>query len=184
MTEHGLSASMAASTPTVDHRDVADVAAEVVRLLRDRGYTVATAESLTGGLVCAALTDVAGSSAVVRGGLAAYATEVKRDLLGISGAVIDTHGVVSEQTAAAMAQAAVRLFASAWAVATTGVAGPVRLEDRPVGTVHIAVAGPAGDSDGLRVEAKELRLDGSRTQIRTTTVAYALRMLADRLRAS
>lgn len=155
-------------------------ASDVLRLLRSRGHTLATAESLTGGLIVATLTRIPGASAVVRGGLAAYATDVKRDVLGVDPDVIATYGVVSPETAMSMARRAVALFDSTWAVAVTGVAGPDRQEERAVGTVFVGVAGPAmGASayDDLPAGAEQFALSGDRDDIRAGTVSVALRML-------
>jgi len=164
---------------SVDH-DAHAMAADVLGLLNRRGETLATAESLTGGLVAVALTSIPGSSAVVRGGLVAYATDVKRDVLGVGADLIATHTVTSAEAAGAMAAGAVTLFASTWAVSTTGVAGPERQDNRPVGTVHVGVAGPAG-SNSASVTTAEFALTGSREQIRTASVVVALRTLLDRV---
>lgn len=166
---------------TYDNHDAGAMAADVLHLLNRRGETLATAESLTGGLVAAALTGIAGSSAVVRGGLVAYATDVKRGVLGVDAALIAAHSVVSAEVAGAMAAGARTLFASTWAVSTTGVAGPERQDDRPVGTVHIGVAGPAGRTLPP-VTAADFALTGSREEIRAASVIEALRMLLSRVR--
>ena len=160
------------------------LAADVLGLLRRRHETLATAESLTGGLVVAALTGIPGASDVVQGGLAAYATSVKRDVLGVDAHTIATYGVVSAETATGMARRALALFDCTWAVATTGVAGPDRQEGRAVGTVFVAVAGPAtGPSayDDVPVAAGLFALSGDRDDIRAATVPAALRLLHDRL---
>lgn len=153
-----------------------DPAADVVRLLGHLGCTVATAESLTGGLVCGALTTVPGSSAVVRGGVVSYATEVKRDVLGVDAELLQRVGAVAAETAVAMAQGARRVLGADWGVATTGVAGPEPTEGKPVGTVYVAACGrhPAGE------EARHLRalhLCGTREHIRQDTVHCALALL-------
>lgn len=152
-----------------------DVAVEVVRLLRERGQTVATAESLTGGLVCATLVAVPGASAVVRGGVVAYQPDVKRDALGVRAQTLAERGTVDPLTAQEMARGACDRLGADWAVATTGVAGPDPSEGQPVGTVHVAVAGPAG------VAAQALRLDGDRDAVRRGTVRAALSLLRARL---
>jgi nicotinamide-nucleotide amidase len=119
--------------------------AEVGRLLRERGLTVGVAESCTGGLVGHRLTNVAGSSAYFRGAIAAYANTVKQELLGVPRALLGTHGAVSEEVAAAMAEGARRVLGVDLAVATTGVAGPDGgTAEKPVGTVCIALAAPTG----------------------------------------
>lgn len=152
----------------------------VVQLLTMRGQTVGTAESLTGGLVCAALTSVPGASAVVRGAVVAYAADVKAGVLGVPVDVIAEHGVVSSECAVAMAQGARRVLGSDWAAATTGVAGPEPCEGMPVGTVHLAVAGPSERGEH-RVQVRALTLHGSRDQIRAATVRQVLDLLGEAL---
>lgn len=160
-------------------------AAEVVRRCREAGASIATAESLTGGLVCAELTSIPGASAVVRGGIIAYLPEVKHSALGVPEELIATDGVVSSACAAAMARGARNRLEATWAVATTGVAGPDPSEGHPPGTVFVAVAGPAsasaltGREQVVRVVA--LSLHGSREEIRAATVAAAIRLLGDAL---
>jgi nicotinamide-nucleotide amidase len=149
------------------------LAVRVVDLLRDRGWTVATAESLTGGLVAAALTDVPGASAVVRGGVVSYAAEVKQDVLGVPPELLDRHGTVSPECAVAMAEKVRTLMRADWGLSTTGVAGPDPSEGHPVGTVHIAVAGEQGTT------SRALQLYGSRAEVRAATVASMLALLEE-----
>lgn len=137
-------------------------------LLREASCTLATAESLTGGRLAAALTAVPGASATYRGGVVAYASEVKVEVLGVPREVVETVGVVSAQCAAAMAQGVRRLVGATYGVATTGVAGPTEQEGKPVGTVYVAVAGPA---DLVTVA---LELSGSRERIVEQTCQEAL----------
>jgi nicotinamide-nucleotide amidase len=143
----------------------------VHHLLREASCTLATAESLTGGRVAAALTAVPGASAVYRGGVVAYDSQVKVDVLGVPREVVETVGVVSAECAAAMAQGARRLVGATYGVATTGVAGPTEQEGKPVGTVYVAVAGPEG---GVTVA---LELSGSRERIVEQTCREALEAL-------
>ena len=150
------------------------MASECIAVLAERDEPVATAESLTAGLISATLANVPGASAVLRGGIAAYASEVKVSVLGVDAGIVEQHGVISGECAVAMGEAARNLFGAAWAVAATGVAGPERQEGRPVGTVYVAVAGPRG------VSVEELSLSGSRQAIRDDTVAAALRLLLTR----
>jgi nicotinamide-nucleotide amidase len=150
------------------------LASECIAVLAERNETVATAESLTAGLISATLATVPGASAVLRGGIAAYASEVKVSVLGVDAGVVDEHGVISRECAVAMAEAARNMFRTAWAVAATGVAGPDRQEGRAVGTVYVAVAG------SRTVSAEELSLSGARQAIRDDTVAAALRLLLTR----
>lgn len=114
----------------------------VVALLRGRGVTVATAESLTGGLLAAALVSVPGASDVFGGGVVSYATELKAELAGVPAAVLEQHGPVSAGTAEAMAEGVRRRLGAAAGVATTGVAGPDPLDGHPPGTFHVAVSAP------------------------------------------
>jgi PncC family amidohydrolase len=154
---------------------VEPLADQVVARLAATGRTVGTAESLTGGLLCAALVSVPGASAVVRGGLVAYAEDVKTRVLGVSDDLVRREGTVAGKTAVAMAEAARGLLGADWAVATTGVAGPDQVEGKPVGTVHVAVCGPDGSS------TREIRSPGTREQVRTEAVGAALGLLRDAL---
>lgn len=133
--------------------------------------TVAIAESVTGGLLAARLTDVPGASAVVAGGVVAYATHAKSSVLGVSESTLAEQGAVSAQTALEMAVAVQRIFSARIGIATTGVAGPERQEGHDVGTVFIALA------DAETTQVTQLALNGSRQQIRDRTVDYALNLL-------
>lgn len=146
--------------------------ADVHRLLRERGATLATAESLTGGLVAGRLTDVAGSSETFVGGLVAYATDLKVSLLGVPPAVVERYGVVSAECARAMAEGARRATGATYAVSTTGVAGPGAQDGVPAGTVHVAVSGPHGTT------AVALELTGDRATVRERTCTEALSVLS------
>jgi nicotinamide-nucleotide amidase len=147
------------------------LAREAIAALRARGATVATAESLTGGLVCAALVSVPGASDVVRGGVVAYAPELKTTLLGVDADLIAERGTVDAEVAASMAVGARDRLSATYGLATTGVAGPDPSEGKAAGTVHIAVAGPNGVLRSL------LDLSGDRDEIRTGTVAALLSLL-------
>ena len=117
----------------------------VGKLLSEQGMTLATAESCTGGTIAQLLTSVSGASAYYMGGVVAYANEAKEQLLGVKRATLEQYGAVSRQTAEEMALGAKRRFATDYAIATTGIAGPTGgTEDKPVGTVWIAVATPSG----------------------------------------
>lgn len=150
-------------------------AAECLRVLVAQSATVATAESLTAGLISATLASVPGASSALLGGVATYATAAKTAVLHVPQALIDEHGVVSEQCAAAMAQSVREIFASTWGVSATGVAGPDRQEGREVGTVYVGVAGPDGG------QVRNLNLPGGREDIRLSSVEAALRLLLDGL---
>ena len=132
-----------------------------------------TAESLTGGLVAATLTTVPGASAVFRGGVIAYAADVKVSLLDVPAVLIDRVGTVHRDIAIAMAAGARQRLGAAIGVATTGVAGPDPADGQPVGTVHIAVSTGAGSVH------RQLGLDGDRDQIRSETVREVLMMLVE-----
>ncbi len=151
------------------------VAERAVALLRDAGQTVAAAESLTGGRVCAALVDVPGASAVVRGGVVAYAAELKTALLDVPAGLVAERGTVDPDVAGAMARGVREHLDATWGLATTGVAGPGPSEGKPQGTVHVAVAGP----DGVHHEA--LALPGDRDAVRSATVSACLSLLVARL---
>ena len=138
--------------------------------------TVSVAESCTGGLLGAALTELPGSSCYFLGGIQAYANEVKEGLLGVSHETLVSFGAVSEEVASEMANGIQRLTGSDWAISTTGVAGPDGGSDeKPVGTVWISVVG----CDGLY--SQKLELDGDRTDVRQGAVRGALSMLLERL---
>ncbi|MFC5678377.1 CinA family protein [Aeromicrobium endophyticum] len=151
------------------------VAAEVVDALRAAGATIATAESLTGGLVCASLVSVPGASDVVRGGVVAYSADVKIAMLGVDEALVADRGTVDAEVAASMASGVRDRLGATYGVSTTGVAGPGHSEGKPAGTVHVAVAGPQG------VETTLLRLSGDRDEIRSGTVDALLSWLVARL---
>jgi nicotinamide-nucleotide amidase len=157
-------------------RPAPDDAARVVAELGARGATLAVAESLTGGLVAAAVTSVPGASKVFRGSVTAYATDVKRDVLGVDGGLLDERGAVDADVALLMAVGVRRLLGADWGVATTGVAGPDPQDGKPVGTVFVSVAGP-----GDRGNVAALRLNGDRTEIRMTSVRSVLGLLLDEL---
>ncbi len=150
-------------------------AAELVASLARRGWTIGTAESLTGGLVCAALTEVPGASAVVRGGVVAYSSEIKVSVLGVDADLLRARGAVDHDVAAQLADGARRVLGCHVGVATTGVAGPDTVDGMPVGTVFVAVATPAG------IVVERLALTGDRGQIRADTVRAALGLVAGRL---
>lgn len=152
------------------------VADEVIGALRTAGATVATAESLTGGLVASTLVSVAGASDVVLGGVVAYAADAKVELLGVDPELVEDHGTVNADVAAQMAFGAQERFDATYGLATTGVAGPGESEGKPAGTVHIAIAGP----DGVRTTA--LELSGDRHAVREETVDALLSQLVARLR--
>jgi nicotinamide-nucleotide amidase len=165
----------AALGDTVFGRDDDTLAGVVLARLRERGATVAVAESLTAGLLGAALTSTPGASAAFRGGVLAYATDLKETLAGVPGPLLDAHGAVSAQIAGAMASGVRERLGATYGVALTGVAGPDEQEGQPVGTVHVAVTGP----DGAAV--RSLRLPGDRDRVRALSVTTALELLRRQL---
>jgi nicotinamide-nucleotide amidase len=157
-------------------------APELIAELTARGETIAVAESLTGGLVVAALVDVPGASAVVRGGVVAYATPIKHEVLGVDAGLLEARGAVDPEVARQMA-AGVRTALSiagepaTWGISTTGVAGPDPQDGKAVGTVFVGIA----SADGA--EAYELHLDGDRGAIRHATVSELLARMSSTIRA-
>lgn len=170
------------TTDEVPGDRVEDVAAELVELLRTAGRTLATAESLTGGLVGGAVTSVPGCSSVYVGGVVAYATELKAQLLGVDQALLSEVGAVHPRVAQAMAHGAALRLNADYAVATTGVAGPSQQDGRLPGTVFVGVAGPHGATafDESLDEDGPTPLD--REVVRRTTTLRALRRLRDVVR--
>ncbi|MFM1868927.1 MAG: hypothetical protein RL591_2335, partial [Planctomycetota bacterium] len=166
-------------------RDGEPLAAVVGRMLVERGLTISTAESCTGGLVGAFLTEVAGSSAWFMGGAITYANERKASDLGVAPATIATHGAVSHETAIEMARGALARFGTDIAIATTGIAGPSGgSEAKPVGTVYVAVALRAATSitsttskapnAQSEIFSRRFHFPGDRTTIRRRTAHLAL----------
>lgn len=158
--------------PLVYGADVASMEAVVLGLLKEKGLTLGTAESCTGGLVAKRMTDLPGSSAVFKGGVVSYTNEVKAGVLGVPQAMLDEFGAVSAQVARAMAQGARRVLGCDLAVSLTGVAGPDP-DDRnnPVGLIYVALDTP----EGTRV--RELHLINGRARIRTVAATNAFDMV-------
>jgi nicotinamide-nucleotide amidase len=155
---------------------VSSPAAQVLAALGARGETLAVAESLTGGLVAAELTGVPGASKVFRGSVTAYATELKRDVLGVAADLLRERGAVDAEVARQMAAGVRRVLGADWGISTTGVAGPDPQDGQPVGTVFVAVAGPDGNRN-----VAALRLNGSRSDIRRESVRAAFELLSGEL---
>ena len=148
----------------------------IVETLTKRGEKIAIAESLTGGMLSAALTDVPGTSHIFLGSVIAYSVEIKIRELAVKQATIDRCGVVSEEVAFEMAEGIRSKFGSTWAISTTGVAGPGPSHSIPAGTVWIAIIGPS------HREALALALEGDRAAVRLGAVESALATLARILR--
>ena len=165
--EASVRAALGAAVVGVDDETLEAV---VGRLLLARGWTLGAAESLTGGALGSRISSSAGASEYFRGSIVSYATEVKEDLLGVPGWVLEEHGPVSEPVARVMAQGARDRLKADVAVALTGVAGPTE-QGRPVGTVVIGVAGPLGEV------VREVRLPGDRNTVRTLAVAAGLNLV-------
>lgn len=146
------------------------LAPDLLAALRTRGWTVAAAESLTGGLVTAALVEVPGASRTVRGGVVAYATDLKVSLLGVDAGLLATCGAVAAEVAAAMAQGVRMRLAADVGLATTGVAGPDPQDGHDPGTVHVAVA----TADEVRVGSAQL--GGDRMDVRTAARDLVLKL--------
>lgn len=160
-------------------------AGAILSALQERGETLAVAESLTGGLLAAAFVEVPGASRVFRGGIVAYATELKAKLLGVPPPLLSSHGPVDPAVAAALAAGARERCGSDWAAATTGVAGPDPQAGQPVGRVYVAVVGPPpGQGQPERVEVRELTLPGDRAAVRAGAVEAAVALLAETLAVS
>ena len=152
-----------------DERSIAEI---VLELCRARGLTLATAESCTGGLVAARLTSVPGSSDVFLGSVVAYANGVKEEGLGVSREILEQHGAVSAEAAAAMARGAQERLGADVAVSVTGVAGPEGgTEQKPVGLVFVHATGPDGE------EARRTELPGDREMVRGRATAAALHLV-------
>ena len=145
---------------------------ELIERLTHRGLTVAIAESLTGGLLCAALTEVPGASAVIRGGVVAYATDLKASMVDVPNELLDTVGAVDADVALEMAAGVASKLGADIGISTTGVAGPEPQDGKAVGTVFIACVW------GKKRVVEELSLSGTRNEIRSLTVHAALRMVA------
>ena len=153
-----------------------DEASALLDLCKGRGQKIATAESCTGGLVAALLTDIAGSSAVVDRGFVTYSNEAKQELLGVPADTLASYGAVSTQTAQAMAKGAVARSRAQIAVAITGVAGPGGgSAEKPVGLVHFAVA----NRKGMVLSREERFGEIGREAVRYKSVQTALELLAD-----
>lgn len=154
--------------------ELREAAKRLLDLCRARGLRIATAESCTGGLVAAALTEIAGSSDVVECGFVTYSNHAKETMLGVPAATLEQHGAVSAETASAMAAGALRNSPADIAVAITGIAGPGGgSAQKPVGLVHFAAA----SRDGRCLQRYRLFGEIGRRQVRERSVAEALGLL-------
>lgn len=156
-----------------------ELAARVGELLKERGWTVGTAESCTGGLVAHAITNISGSSAYFIGAIVAYANQAKMDLLNVPAALLVKHGAVSQEVALAMARGVRRTLRTDVGVATTGIAGPTGgTPQKPVGTVYIALSSPLGEQVVHHV------WDRDRLGNKCRSAKAALALLAEQLSSS
>lgn len=147
---------------------------QVGESLRRIGRTVATAESCSGGLISHRITNVSGSSSYFMGGVVTYSNKAKMELLGVAKPLLEEQGAVSEQVAREMAEGARERFATDYAVACTGVAGPTGgTKEKPVGTVYVAVAAPGG------TQVERCHFEGDREEIKQRTADRALAMLLE-----
>ena len=153
-----------------------DLGTRVHLLLRAEGSTISTAESLTGGRLAVRFTDVPGVSETFLGGVVTYATALKTSMLGVDEEIVEKHGVVSAECAAAMASGVRGQTGATYGLSTTGVAGPDAQEGKPAGTVYVGLAGPGFAT------AELLALEGDRTQIQEATCEAVLGALEVRLR--
>jgi nicotinamide-nucleotide amidase len=152
-----------------------DLARRVLERCRDAGLTIVTAESCTGGMIAAALTDIAGSSDVVERGLVTYSNGAKQELLGVPAAVIERHGAVSAAVAEAMAKGALAHAPADLAISVTGIAGPGGGSPaKPVGLVYFGIARRGGAE---RVDRRNF--SGERGDIRSAATAHALELLLE-----
>jgi nicotinamide-nucleotide amidase len=142
-------------------------AKNVIASLEARGETLSVAESITAGGLGSAITSMPGASQVFLGGVIAYSNDVKINILGIDGALIEKYGVVSEEVAIAMADAVRAKFGTTWGIATTGIAGPGDYLGMPEGRVWVAISGPVN-------QTIQLQLDSGREGIRTGAISSAI----------
>ena len=161
----------------VSSTELRRISALAVKTMKEKTVTVATAESCTGGLISKCITDVAGSSAVLSGGMVTYTNRIKTDVLGVDASIIEEHTEVSHACAKAMAERAKILFGTDYALSATGYAGPGGgTEKDPMGTVYIGIATPNGSrSERVCVE------NATRTQVRNTVAHYALQLLVNEM---
>jgi nicotinamide-nucleotide amidase len=158
-------------------RDIPRCAEFIIRTLSERGQMIVTAESCTGGLIAAALTDIPGSSVAVHGGFVTYANRAKQEMIGVPASLIEKYGAVSEPVAIAMAEGALKTSRTDIAIAVTGVAGPAGgTASKPVGLVHFACA------TARRTQAHIERFgDIGRQQVRKASVLAALELVIESL---
>jgi len=163
------------------------VAYNIFKKLTEKGKTLSTAESCTGGLIASSITDIPGASKVFLGGVIVYAIEMKKEILKIPEKVF-TYGVVSKEMATAMALSVKSLTGSDYSIATTGNLGPDTMEGKPRGLIYVAIATPENEEHFLeakpnvsKVYVKELNLQGDRLSNKKESVIEALKLLNQHL---
>lgn len=157
-------------------REIQDCAAALIALLKSKRLTVATAESCTGGLIAAALTDISGSSAVVDRGFVTYSNEAKQQMIGVPPEVLERHGAVSRETAEEMAKGVLTHSDVDLAVSVTGIAGPTgATPGKPIGLVHFASASRSGALAHHEARFGEI----GRSEVRRRSVLQAMAMLRE-----
>jgi PncC family amidohydrolase len=155
---------------------VPEFAAEIGNILMTRGWSLVTAESCTGGLIAAMITDVPGSSGYFAGGVVAYSNRIKEDVLSVPGSILDAKGAVSKETAMAMAKGAADFFRVECAVSVTGIAGPGGgSAEKPVGLVYIGLYVP-----GV-LKSFRYNFAGDRASVREQTANTALSLLLEEI---
>lgn len=154
-----------------------NTALDLLRLLRMRGYTFASAESCTGGNIAHTITEIPGCSDVMLGGVVSYCNEVKHNVLGVSRELLESHGAVSEPVVRQMAEGVRRVLGADCSVATSGIAGPGgAVPGKPVGTVWIAASTPS------ETIARRMHFDGDRSEVIAQATDAALKMIGEILR--
>jgi len=176
--EPGSGRATGSPAEDLSESELVELATQLQALFLERGLTLATAESCTGGLVAHTVTEVAGSSGYLRGGIVAYADEAKERLLDVPHDVLDAHGAVSAQVARAMADGAAARFTTDVSVAVTGVAGPGGGSPaKPVGLTYVAVTAPSTN------EVRRFLWTGDRAANKRASAGAALRLLLEVVRA-
>lgn len=161
------------ATATKKSSEGDELGAKVNKTLKTKNFTIATAESCTGGLIASRLTDFAGASNYFNGGVVAYSNEIKKEILRVKSETLEQFGAISSQTALEMATNVREIFNSTFGLSTTGVAGPSTSENKPVGLVFIAIAGENF------AEVKEFHFKGSRSEIKFQAADAAFQILME-----
>jgi PncC family amidohydrolase len=167
---------MSLADPATELAPLVALAERIQHHMQERGLTLATAESCTGGLIGHLITEVSGSSEYYVGGIVSYSNDLKEHELGVDRHTLETHGAVSAQTGVAMAEGARRRYGAAVAISVTGIAGPLGgTASKPVGLTYVGVADDAGH------DVRRFAWDGDRHANKVSSAAAALELLADRI---